>query len=67
MPRGKVKTFNEKKGYGFITPTDGSPDVFVHFSNIYGDGFKTLNQGDMVEYGVQETERGQSATNVRRV
>jgi len=65
MPRGKVKWFNEKKGYGFITPDDG-PDIFVHYSAISGEGFKTLVEGDEVEYEAVDTPKGQQAANVTR-
>lgn len=61
---GTVKWFNESKGYGFITPSDGSPDVFVHFSVIEGDGFKTLNEGQTVQFEMQRSEKGPQATRV---
>ncbi|QCR36364.1 cold shock domain-containing protein [Nissabacter sp. SGAir0207] len=61
---GHVKWFNESKGFGFITPADGSNDLFVHFSAIVSDGFKTLAEGQQVEFSVQETPRGPSAANV---
>ena len=64
MNTGTVKWFNESKGYGFITPTDGSPDVFVHFSVIEGDGFKTLNEGQTVQYEMQRSDKGPQATRV---
>ncbi len=62
--KGTVKWFNEKKGFGFITPEDGSRDVFVHFSDINATGFRTLHEGDVVEFSVVEGERGPKATNV---
>ncbi len=62
--KGTVKWFNEKKGFGFITPEDGSRDVFVHFSDINASGFRTLHEGDVVEFSVVEGERGPKATNV---
>ncbi len=65
MTRGTVKWFNDSKGYGFITRPSGG-DVFVHFSSIQGDGFRTLAEGDEVEFEVQETDRGLQATNVIR-
>lgn len=66
MNTGTVKWFNESKGYGFITPTDGSPDVFVHFSVIEGDGFKTLNEGQTVQYEMQRSDKGPQATRVAK-
>jgi CspA family cold shock protein len=63
--RGKVKWFDAKKGYGFITPDDGSEDLFVHFSNIEGEGFKSLLEGQDVEYDVGEGRKGPQASNVR--
>ncbi len=64
MSKGTVKWFNESKGYGFITPADGSPDVFVHFSVIEGDGFKTLNEGQTVDFEMQSSPKGPQATKV---
>ncbi len=63
MAKGRVKWFNEKKGYGFISRDDGS-DVFVHFSAIKRDGFKSLNEGDEVEFEVSQGAKGLQATNV---
>ena len=65
MAKGTVKWFDAKKGFGFITPEDGSEDVFVHHTNIVGQGFKTLNNGQAVEYEVGEGRKGPQATNVR--
>ena len=65
MTRGTVKWFNDSRGYGFITRPSGG-DVFVHFSSIKGDGFRTLAEGDEVEFEVQETDRGLQAANVMR-
>ena len=62
--RGKVKWFSEAKGYGFITPEDKSKDLFVHFSGIKAKGFKTLNEGDLVEFEVQQSDKGPKAVNV---
>ena len=64
MAQGQVKWFNDAKGYGFITPEDGGKDLFVHFSNISGDGFKTLTENAKVEYEAREGEKGPEATNV---
>lgn len=62
--KGQVKWFNESKGFGFITPEDGSKDVFVHFSAIQSSGFKTLAEGQNVEFEVQDGPKGPSAVNV---
>lgn len=67
MVRGKVKWFNDQKGYGFLAKEDGSGDVFVHFSVIQGDGFKTLAEGDNVEFEVVDSDKGPKAANVRKV
>jgi CspA family cold shock protein len=64
MATGTVKWFNDAKGYGFIAPEDGSKDVFVHFSNIAGDGFKSLSEGSKVEFEVREGAKGPEALNV---
>jgi CspA family cold shock protein len=64
--RGKVKWFNDQKGYGFITPDDGSKDLFVHFSAIQADGFKTLAENDVVEFDTVQSEKGPKAANVRK-
>ena len=66
MPRGKVKWFSNQKGYGFITPESGS-DVFVHFSAIQGDGYKTLNEGQDVEFEIEKGPKGEQAVKVTRV
>ena len=63
MVKGTVKWFNDQKGYGFITPEEGE-DVFVHHSSIQGEGFKTLREGEEVEFEITEGEKGQQATNV---
>jgi cold shock protein len=63
MARGKVKWFNNQKGYGFITPEEGS-DVFVHFSAVQGDGYKSLEENDEVEFEIQQGDKGEQAVNV---
>ena len=67
MAQGTVKWFNDQKGFGFITPDDGSPDVFAHFSEIQSDGFKTLTEGQKVEFEVQQGDKGPRAANIRPV
>ena len=63
MAKGTVKWFNDQKGYGFITPENGK-DVFVHFSAIGGDGFKTLREGEAVEFEITQGPKGEQATKV---
>ncbi len=65
MSTGTVKWFNEQKGYGFIAPNDGGDDLFIHHSNIDMDGFKTLQEGQSVEYEAGQGRKGPEATNVR--
>ena len=65
MSEGKVKWFNEGKGFGFIEKSDGSGDVFVHYSSIQTDGFKTLAEGQSVSFNVVSGPKGPSAENVR--
>ena len=64
MATGTVKWFNESKGFGFIAPSDGGEDVFVHFNAIQGSGFKTLAEGQSVTYEVEKGPKGLQATNV---
>ena len=66
MADGVVKWFNERKGYGFIAQQEG-PDVFVHYSGINGDGFKSLQEGDRVTFDIEEGGKGPAAVNVRVV
>lgn len=67
MATGTVKWFNGEKGYGFITPEDGSKDLFVHFSAIQADGYKSLDEGQKVEYDATQGQKGPQASNVRVV
>ena len=67
MAKGTVKWFNEKKGFGFIVDPEVPTDIFVHFSVIQADGFKTLNEGETVEYELYRDEKGAKARNVMRV
>lgn len=62
--QGVVKWFSRQKGYGFIQPDGGSEDVFVHFSAIAGEGFRNLDQGERVEFSIEDSEKGPQAANV---
>ena len=67
MATGTVKWFSDEKGFGFITPDDSGKDLFVHFSGIAGDGFRTLPEGAKVEYEAQEGPKGPNAVNVTTI
>ncbi len=66
MPEGTVKWFNAKKGFGFLEREDGD-DVFVHFSAIQSDGFRTLNEGDKVQFDIVDGDKGPSAADVKKL
>jgi CspA family cold shock protein len=66
LAQGIVKWFNDRKGYGFISQEDGN-DVFVHFSSIEATGYKTLSEGDNVDFDIEESDRGPEAKNVKKV
>ena len=65
MPEGTVKWFNAAKGFGFLTPDDGTPDVFVHFSAIDGSGYRELTEGQRVQFESQQGQKGPQAKSVR--
>lgn len=67
MPEGTVKWFSNEKGYGFITPEDGSKDLFVHFSSIEGDGYRSLDDGVRVSYEAEEGPKGPVAVKVQTI
>ena len=67
MANGKVKWFNDRKGFGYITPDDGGEDLFVHHSKITADGYRSLSDGQAVEYDVGEGRKGPQAVNVQPI
>lgn len=67
MKNGTVKWFNAKKGYGFITPDDGSNELFVHYSGLNMEGFKVLHEGDRVTFEIEDNEKGPIAKNVSKI
>ena len=68
MPeQGKVKWFNENRGYGFIRRETGGNEIYVHYSHIAGEGFRTLSEGELVEVDISEGERGPEARNVQKI
>jgi CspA family cold shock protein len=67
MPQGSVKWFNSEKGFGFIAPDDGSPDVFVHYSEIQGGGYRSLEENQRVQFDVGQGAKGPQATGVTAI
>ncbi|RYF61425.1 MAG: cold-shock protein [Comamonadaceae bacterium] len=67
MAQGSVKWFNGEKGFGFIAPDDGTPDVFVHYSEITGSGYKSLDENQRVEFEIGQGQKGPQATNVQAI
>lgn len=67
MTKGTIKWFSDQKGYGFVTPEGGKKDVFVHYSALQGEGFKSLREGELVEFDITEGPKGEQAANVRKL
>ena len=67
MTKGTVKWFSDQKGYGFVTPEGGKKDVFVHYSALSGEGFKTLREGEVIEFEITTGPKGEQASNVRKI
>lgn len=67
MSKGTIKWFNDQKGYGFITPEDGSADVFAHYQEIQEDGFKSLAEGQAVSFEVESSPKGPKAVNIKKI
>jgi len=67
MPQGTVKWFNAEKGFGFATPDGGGPDVFIHYSMIAGEGYKALDEGERIDFEIEQGQKGPMAKDVRPV
>ena len=67
MAKGTIKWFSDQKGYGFVTPEGGKKDVFVHYSALQGEGFKSLREGEVIEFDITTGPKGEQAANVRKV
>ena len=67
MAKGTIKWFSDQKGYGFVTPEGGKKDVFVHYSALQGEGFKSLREGEVIEFDITTGPKGEQAANVRKI